>query len=363
MASEPSWDRDAVIRRIVAASQVVAGPSAAPDLTAVAREIGDGAGLRDCRIAPAARGPARQDVGDPFRDAIRWSGWSAETAGAGDWLPPPGMRIHEVRFAGELVGWWAFSAPLIMPVGPRRRILKDILVVLGPILDAAGLAATLRRELDAVLGYVEETASARRRTVARMDEQRRVLERNLHDGAQHHLVNLRLTVGLIEHQMAVGNVEAVARQLGTLAEQIAQAEGVLYDAASGILPVSLLSGGLCHALESEIGGQEGITLRLPEGPARRYPRVVETAVFYACLEAVTNARKHAPGAGVTVTLSDTYQGLRFSVRDDGPGFDPATRPPDSGLGRLSDRVGAVGGAVTVYSTPGMGTEVEGVVPI
>jgi signal transduction histidine kinase len=195
-----------------------------------------------------------------------------------------------------------------------------------------------------------------------MDSQRRILERNLHDGAQHHLVNLRLMVGLLEHQLAIGDDQAVIAQLGTLAEQIAQAEAVLYETASGILPVSLVNGGLCAALTAEIGAKDGVTLQVPASPSR-YPQAIETAIFYACLEAVTNARKHAPGAAITVTLAETDRGLRFSVRDDGPGFDPLDVPSGSGLGRLSERVGAVGGTVGVSSAPGRGTVLEGVVPL
>jgi signal transduction histidine kinase len=337
-----------VIRRILAASPV--GPEL-PDLAAVARAIGEGLGVRACRLAVAA------DVAQNPESA-RWSGWSADPDGA----TATGLRVHDVRFAGELAGWLALPTPMIGP-GLRRRLLRDILVVLGPVLDAVRLGMALGRELDAALAQADAIASARRRTVARMDEQRRLLERNLHDGAQLHLVNLRLMVGLLEHQLVADDDEAVAARLGTLAEQIAQTEAVLYDTASGILPVSLVTGGLYAALVAEIGREAGVTLELPDEPHRRYPRVVETAIFYACLEAVTNARKHAPGAAVTVTLRDTYRGLWFSVRDDGPGFEAGALPAGSGLGRLSDRVGAVGGTVTVFSAPGAGTVLEGTVPI
>lgn len=347
--TEVSRNRDDVIARILAASRV--GPEL-PDLFAVARAVGDGLGVPACRLAVAENASQRVH-------AALWSAWSAEP----DDAALAGVaRVHEVHYAGQLVGWLALSTPITGP-GERRRLLKDVLVVLGPVLDAVRLGIALGRELDAALAQAEAIASARRRTVARMDEQRRILERNLHDGAQHHLVNLRLMVGLLEHQLAVGDDEAVAAQLGTLAEQIAQAEAVLYDTASGILPVSLVTGGLCAALAAEIGAVEGVELRLPDEPHRRYPQAVETAVFYACLEAVTNARKHAAGAAITVTLLDTYRGVWFSVSDDGPGFDPAVLPPGSGLGRLSERIGAVGGTVTAYAAPGMGTVLEGTVPI
>jgi signal transduction histidine kinase len=333
--------RDLVVRRILAVSRV---DPELPDLATLARVIAEGLQTHSCRIA----------VADGVTEPSAWAQWSAESGGAG-------LRVREVRFGGEVVGWLALPVAVFWP-GPRRRLVTDILVVLGPVLDAVRLRLALGRELHAALTQVGAIASARQRTVARMDEQRRLLERNLHDGAQHHLVNLRLMVGLLEHQLAVGDEQAVIAQLGTLAEQIAQAEAVLYETASGILPVSLVAGGLCAALAAEIGTQDGVTLHLPAEPPR-YPQAIETAIFYACLEAVTNARKHAPGAAITVTLHDTERGPWFAVRDDGPGFDPLALPPGSGLGRLSERVAAVGGTVTVSSAPGRGTVLEGVVPL
>lgn len=340
-------DRDVLIRRILATSRV--GPEVA-DLAAVAREVGEGMGTSGCGLAIAD--------GETGPEAPRWYAWSADPAGSRQ----PELRTHDVWYAGEQVGW------LGLPAGVGRsaahgQLLTEILVVLGPVLDSARLAIALRRELTATLARAEAIASARRRTVARMDEQRRVLERNLHDGAQHHLVNLRLMVGLLEHQLATGDDEAVAAQLWLLGEQITDTEAVLYDTASGILPLSLVTGGLCAALRTEVGHQDNVTLQLPPGLQRRYPQVVETAVFYACLEAVTNARKHAAGAAIVVTLRDTYRGLWFRVRDDGPGFDLAALPAGSGLDRLSDRINAVGGTVTLRSTPGAGTVLEGTVAI
>ena len=336
--------RELVVRRILAASRV--GPEL-PDLGAVARAIAEGLDTYACQLS----------VADGSAEPSAWAGWSATP----DQPPVAGLRVHEVRFGGELVGWVALPAVVLKP-GPRRQLVTDILLVLGPVLDAVRLGLALGRELQAALTQVEAIAAARQRTVARMDEQRRTLERNLHDGAQHHLVNLRLMVGLLEHQLAIGDERAVIAQLGTLAEQIAQAEAVLYETASGILPVSLVTGGLCEALVAEIGTQDGVTLDLPPEPRRRYPQAVETAIFYACLEAVTNARKYAPGAAITVTLQDTDRGPRFTVRDDGPGFDPVAVPAGSGLGRLSERVSAVGGTVTISSAPGRGTVLEGLVP-
>ncbi|MFY1632194.1 sensor histidine kinase [Solwaraspora sp. WMMB335] len=364
--------RELVIGRIIGAGRV---GREAPDLAAVAREVGRGLRVRRCRIAlvgspggvdgtgagnPGAgnlgAGDGSASVAEPA-EAIEWHDWAAESRAA---APGP-LRLHEVLFAGTPVGWLALSGPVLF--GARRRLLRDVLTVLGPVLDAARLAVALRRELDAAVAHAEEIASSRRRTVAQMDDRRRALERNLHDGAQHHLVNLRLTLGLLEHEVAAGDAVAVVGRIDALAEQVGAAEAVLRDTAAGILPVGLVTGGLRQALQAEVGRYDGVTLSLPDGPPRRYPAAVETAVFYACLEAVTNARKHAPGAETAVVLRDTYRGLWFAVSDRGPGFDPAGLPAGSRLGHISDRVAAAGGTVTVRSAPGAGTVLEGIVPI
>jgi signal transduction histidine kinase len=94
---------------------------------------------------------------------------------------------------------------------------------------------------------------------------------------------------------------------------------------------------------------------------RRYPAPVETAVYFVCMEAVNNAHKHAPGGTIDVRLHDTYRGLRFIVRDDGPGF--SELPEGYGLHHLRSRMAAVGGTVRVESAPGAGTTIEGSVAL
>jgi signal transduction histidine kinase len=88
---------------------------------------------------------------------------------------------------------------------------------------------------------------------------------------------------------------------------------------------------------------------------------VESAVWFTCLEAVNNARKHAQGAAITVSLRATARGLAFSVSDDGPGF--TVTPSASGLHNMRARVQAVGGTAEIRSAPGAGTTVSGFVPI
>jgi signal transduction histidine kinase len=95
----------------------------------------------------------------------------------------------------------------------------------------------------------------------------------------------------------------------------------------------------------------------------RHRPEVEATVYFACMEALQNAVKHAHGAtGVVITLSENPR-LRFEVRDDGPGFVVPTVPNGNGLTNLRDRMAAIGGEVEVRSTIGEGTTVAGVVPV
>ena len=95
----------------------------------------------------------------------------------------------------------------------------------------------------------------------------------------------------------------------------------------------------------------------------RYPTELEAAVYFCVLEALQNAGKHAPEATVVVRVHEEPGRLTFSVVDDGPGFDVASKGRGQGFTNMSDRVGAYGGVVTWDSTPGKGTCIAGEVPI
>ena len=102
----------------------------------------------------------------------------------------------------------------------------------------------------------------------------------------------------------------------------------------------------------------------------RFPSEVETAVYFCCLEAVNNARKHAPGATIAVGVREVQSTLRFTVRDKGPGFTSQTDGAGGGPGRggrglrnVTARITAVGGKILIRSVPGAGTTIEGFVPL
>ena len=332
-------------------STASASGSGVPDLARVAEAVALGLGAAVCRLT--VRRPGLRDR------TYEWSDRSIRI-GAGDLLEVP------VHHGNEQVGALAVDRQAVSGLNAQRdHLLIDIADALGVVLEASRSGIELERQLRAALAHAEEIAVSRRRTVAEMDSERRRIERDLHDGAQHHLVSLRLTLGLVEHQLATGELGMAREWLGKLAGQLADAEAVLAATVDGVSSLVLAERGLVAALRAELGAAHPPVAfddgGIPAG--RRFPAEVEGAVWFCCAEAVGNARKHAPGAPVTVGLAERNGALRFTVRDEGPGFVTAGEGAGRGLRNLTTRVSAVGGTVAVRSAPGAGTAVEGVVPL
>lgn len=308
-------------RAVEAISNYLAHERGTPNLRTLAWLVGTALGATGCELTVADQ-------------RYLWG------AGEGPWLRQP------VRYAGQPQGIVAIT-PLTIGSIPA------VVAVLGPAFATVRLAAetdSLRREGD---NAVRRLVDDRWRAAVEMEHERRALERDLHDGAQHHLVALSMALALAEH-----SGDTTEEELKGLLDRLDTAEQVLINTAAGLLP-GALDAGLGAALTADFGGHDDVTLDLSD-VGRRYPPVVESAVYFACLEAVNNARKHAPGAHITVTARDHPRGLEFVVSDTGPGFaGPVT---SSGLHNLSTRITSVGGTVEIRSAPGAGTTIMGFVP-
>ncbi|MGW1061316.1 sensor histidine kinase [Micromonospora rubida] len=204
-------------------------------------------------------------------------------------------------------------------------------------------------------------ADARSRAAGEIERQRYQLERDLHDGAQHHMVALQMSLAMVEHQLTTGKPTEAAHHLDRLRQLLASTEEVLHTTATGLLSLPLADHGLVAALTARLGPLDTVTLDVdPMLIGRRYPSEVESTVYLACLEAISNAHKHAPGAAVTLVLRTSARGLSFEVADTGPGFDTGGRMP---LHHLAARLESVGGTLRVRSSPAEGTRVTGCVTI
>jgi signal transduction histidine kinase len=237
--------------------------------------------------------------------------------------------------------------PASDPIDPSRQAL---------ISDLASQAGLVLRNVR----LIEELRASRQRLVAAQDEERRRLERNIHDGAQQQLVALQVRQRLAAQLVERDPVKAVAL-LEQLQEQTGQALDELRDLARGIYPPLLADRGLTAAIEAQARRAAVPTEVLTEGVGR-YGHDVEAAVYFSVLEALNNVAKYAGATRAQISLAQKDGSLSFAVRDDGRGFDPSAVGYGTGLQGIADRLDAIGGTFVVESTPGGGTRLSGRVP-
>jgi signal transduction histidine kinase len=193
------------------------------------------------------------------------------------------------------------------------------------------------------------------------DDERRRIGRDLHDGAQQRLVVIGMDLERLRQDLPPEAAAAADAELGRLSEEVDRALDEIREIAHGAYPPVLADLGLGAALAEAVRGKTRATLRV-DGLAR-YSQSVESAIYFATLEAIQNATKHAGrDAAITASVWAAPGELWFEVRDDGRGFDPAAIGPPGGLVGLSHRLAAVDGTVQVASKPGDGTIVAGCVP-
>jgi signal transduction histidine kinase len=247
--------------------------------------------------------------------------------------------------------------------GPVAALVHDEALLEDPGLVSA-VAATvrltvdnerLRRELQERL---DELAASRARIIAAGDEERRRIERDLHDGTQQRLVTIGLQLRLALTKLGEGGPavasEALSRAVADLAETVAEVR----DLAHGIHPAILTEAGLAAALESLVD-RSPLEVRTDlDIPDDLSPDVAATA-YFCVSEALTNVSKHAGAAHVVVSAAHHDDRLDVTVADDGAG---GAQADGSGLTGLADRVAASGGTLTVDSPRGRGTRVRVVLP-
>ncbi len=209
---------------------------------------------------------------------------------------------------------------------------------------------------------LDELSQSRARLVTVADGERRRIERDLHDGAQQRLVAIQIHLALLRERLEDDAPESAAALQG-IEDDVELATEEVRALAHGIYPPLLTERGLAEALQAAARSAP-LPTSVRIAAIGRYDPEVESTVYFACMEALQNAAKHAGGAsGVTIEVSDNGR-LRFEVRDDGAGFAPGRMPSDgSGLANLHDRLAAVGGEIAIESSPGDGTRVAGVIPV
>jgi signal transduction histidine kinase len=305
--------------------------------------------------APRLRNALAAALGDPWLDlAFR------RDAGDGEWVDADGRRV-------DLTDVSRHRSVTTISEGdvPVAAMVHDCALDEHPdFVRAAGNYAAIALDNQHLVAQVtsslREVQDSRARIVASADAERQRIERDLHDGAQQRLVALRIKLGLAEEALA----EDPARSrelLQEIGDETVEALEDVRSLAHGVYPALLLQRGLPDALR-EAALRSPIRVSVDARGIGRYPREVESAVYFCCMEAMQNAVKHGVGARlIAIVLSDDGR-LRFEVADDGGGFDAAHTPTGAGLANMRDRIAAVGGGLTYRSQVGAGTQVVGVVP-
>lgn len=230
------------------------------------------------------------------------------------------------------------------------------------------MALRFRRRRDPQAGSREEQAArriaeltaSRRAIVDAYEVERRRIERDLHDGTQQHLVAAMMKLGEARLAPAVGDDPALATLLADAHAAIQQGLTALRAAVRGIHPQVLTDLGLAAALDDVAQASGGTVRVVCPHPLPDLPEGVLAAAYFFASEAITNVRKHAPGAHATVLLA-ADQHLRVSVVDDGPGG--ATILGGRGLAGMRERLAAFGGELTLSSPPGGPTQVAASIPL
>ncbi len=275
------------------------------------------------------------------------------------------IRVAPINHSGRLLG-------LIVAVRPEagdvfgaddETVLAELARQLGLALHNVQLDSALQASLEEVKRQAEELRASRARIVAASDAARRQIERNLHDGAQQHLVALAVNLRLAR-QLADVSPDGVKELLDQLSHDIGEAVQELRDLAHGIYPPLLMDRGLAEALNAA-AARAAIPTELDIEGITRYRPELEAAVYFCCLEALQNAAKHAGAAATArVRVWQEAQGLLFEVSDTGVGFDPGSGAATGhGFVNMGDRVGAIGGIYSVSSAPGRGTRISGWIPL
>ncbi len=268
---------------------------------------------------------------------------------------PGADEAFAVEDQGELLGVLAVTMPASDPMDEAKaKLVSDLAAQAGLVLRNARLTEALRQRL-------VDLSAAQKRLVAAQDEERRKLERNIHDGAQQQLVALSVKLRLAQSLVTRDPAKAEAVLTGVQAETQAALED-LRDLARGIYPPLLADKGLAEALGAQ-ARRSTVPVTVEPDSVGRYPQEVEAAVYFSCLEALQNVAKYAEATHVLVRLSAEMDELRFEVADDGRGFDPGATGYGTGLQGIADRLAALDGSLDVRSRPGSGTTITGRVPV
>ena len=244
-------------------------------------------------------------------------------------------------------------------------IAVGFIFMFGAVWGLIGVATLERSLADRYLGPTEEEvlrkrvsqlATSRAGVVEAINDERRRIERDLHDGVQQRLVALGLLLGRALRAEDPERGRVLLRQAH---EESQQALRDLREVTWRVYPTALDEGGLHTALEG-VAERSSVPVRLQYGLAERLDLATETVAYFVASEAVTNALKHGGPSTIEMVVVPEENGILVTVRDDGCG---GADPGGSGLSGLASRVAAADGMFTVDSPVGGPTVVRAWLPV
>jgi signal transduction histidine kinase len=289
-------------------------------------------------------------------DIVREASWP-DSDGAGPAMAPD-VQDEEVliqgtdgavavRHQGELLGVIGVTkAQGDTFTAAESKLLEDLASQAGLVLRNVRL--------------IEELRTSRQRLVSAQDEERRRLERNLHDGAQQRLVSIALVLRMAKTLLKAETDPQIGDRLDQASEQLQLALQELRELARGIHPAILTKRGLGPALQS-LAERSTVPATVESTLDGRLPPAVEATVYFVVSEALANVGKYSKATAVTIRIGPSDRELWFEVADDGIGGADASR--GSGLRGLADRVAAVDGRLEIESPPGKGTRLTCWIPL
>ncbi len=321
--------------------------SEADAISALLAQLGEGGGRGALRDALA------DALGDPTLELAYWVPDQDAYLDA-DGQPvrvdpaPAGKVSTTIEHEGERI------AAIVKP-GPDLAEGRELVQTAGA---AAGLTLRNERLAAELRAKVAELQASRSRIVQAGYEQRRRLERDLHDGAQQRLMALGIDLRMVRDRIGHDPQEAAELLDGSLHE-LNEATAELRELARGIHPAVLTNRGL-HAALKGLASRSPVPVELLQTPADRLPPSVESAVYFVVAEALTNAARYSRAQTVTVGVLRDNGDVDVEVRDDGVGGADADQ--GSGLRGLQDRVAALDGRLELTSPHGLGTVLRATIP-
>ena len=299
----------------------------------------------------------RTTLADALDDPSLELGFRLERGGG--FFDSSGMQLASTPPAGQS------SAPITQNGETVAVIMHDAALDTDPeLVAAAGQAMLLAIENGRLTAELRSTTTElhamRGRIVAAGDAERRKIERDLHDGAQQHLIALSIRVGLAREDAD----PEVAERLGDVGKELDEILQELRDLAHGFYPPVLRDLGLQAALVALVRRSVS-RATVDAGAIGRYSEEVEATVYFCCAESLQNVDKHAGlGATAVIRLWERDRRLFFEIVDGGAGFDvESARHGGQGLANVSERIAAHGGTLVVESALGRGTTVRANIPV